>query len=502
MNNPKPSHTTSIVSVRAGMTIPKTFLHKLITENRSAIGMAVQETNKIEIEKFFPLASIEKEMDNFNTILGATKNFQRMFCFSSFPEEYDEGEVQPWVVIRDSKGNPIIAVGIEGDLPGLEADGSSEMYGCITEHIGPKIEGLYELVGNNPEKLYTALKNEKAFCNDFLKMVGHRGHFFFMPMKGDIFATGKEGVIPQNGKFDWGAASFTYGYTESAVEAASVEKPEVKPSTATKVSKYASADPEPGIQQDDKGVHHLPEPKPEVKPPAVPEKPTVDPVAAAAAEAVKGHWETPPGNLHGKKLKEWYRSMDAKNKGLTDASKGDLTGDWGKRPRVWIVHQSTVKSLGELSHTAVANVQKVEQPIAPAVVPVITGEQQAKAVAFIKKYLGANSTEIGNPLEMQKREAKLAVFSELCLKEGGLDELEGWPTSLKFAFVKEHSEAAALALIQLIADRKLRRQMGDKPLKELTGSEQVEVQPKVEAPVIPAATPAEAHPAFKPSKYA
>jgi hypothetical protein len=499
----KPDFTTSIVQVRAGEVIPDTMLHKLISENRSAIGLVVQDNKKLEVEKFATLSTIEKDFEAIKSIVTNTKKFQRMFCFSQFPAEFDEDEVQPWSIIKDSKGNRLLCVAVDGDLPGRSVDGDSEMLGTLNDYLGPKIEALYKLLGNDTKKLFAAMR-DKTFGDDLLNIIGHRGHFFFMPVEGDVFAHGKEPeLLPLNGSYSWGSASLAYGYTESVMASGTPAKAEITPpAPGVGRSKYAS-----DIHTDENGIHNIPEkkaepePKPAADPPKADPKPVTDPIEKVAEDVVKGHMEAPPSNLHGKALKKWYRDMDPE---------GKLVQDWAKKPAVWIEHKTTVTALADLNQTAVANIQKVEQP--KAVLPVVDGKTQAAGKEFIAKYLDGASNEVDNPLEMQKQEAQLAVFSELVLK-GNLDQIERWKTSGVLAFIKAHPELAWLLVLELRADRIKRKQtmaLGDKKLGELAGTADVT---KTQPPALPQTTetqpspaPAPAAPAEQPevrkSKYA
>lgn len=499
----KPKYTTSIVSVRAGETIPDTFLHKLLEENRSAVGFVVQD-KKLEVEKFATLADTAKEVENLKDVLGNTKKFQRMFIFHAFPPEYDEDEIQPWTIIKDSKGNPLLVVAVEGDLPGKDVDGSSEMLGTINEYLGPKIESLFTLVGNDPKKLYAALKDQAGFGADLMNIIGHRAHFYFMPAEGDVFAHGREPeVLPLAGAFSWGSASNAYGYTESAIAAATVVA--AAPEPTVRKSKYASADPEPGPKVDDNGIHHIKpaEPKPAVVIPKVVPTPSADPAKIAADTTVEMTEWTPPANLHGKKLKQAYRGVNG----------GVLPSDWERRPKIMIaVKKGPIKDLKDLAHTAVGNlpasqVLKVEPAKVENVLPVMDGKQQGAIKEWIKKYLDGSSNSIANPLELQKQEAQLAVFSELCLKNG-LDEIETWPTSVVAAFCKAFPDGAWLLILELRRDRIARKQMGklgDVKLSDLTGTEHA--APAAPPALIPNPTPtspapAPAAPVHRKSKYA
>lgn len=476
----KPDHTVSIVTVKAGEDIPDTFLHILCKQNTSCIGFAIQMNGKIEVEKFPDLRgrTVEDNYAQMRKIVTNSKKYQRMFCFHAFPPEFDESECQPWVIIKDSKNNPIVVVALEGDLPGLETeDGDSEMLGAVAKEVGPKIEALWTLVGNDPKKLYTALKDATLFGDDMLKLIGHRGIFAFMPIEGDIFHHGKNEI---GGAYTWGSASMAYDYTEAAIEAATVVKEEPAPAPEPRKSRWEDDEPAPEakpITTDPKtGVHTVgattfvvKEPQPDVEVPKLPAKPGEG----------DGHFETPPANLHGKPLKKWYRDMDAKAKG---SKKGDLRADWAKRPNVWIAHQTVVKDLKDLSQTALGTIQKVEQPQ----LPVIDGALQAKGVEFLKKYLDGSSNIIDNPLDMQKAESKLAMFSELCRP---LDDMERLTTTRLLELCESMPKLAWLYIIELRRDRMNRKLMLaklDPKLGELIGTEAPEIIPE---PIVKPLTP-------------
>lgn len=482
----KPNHTVSIVVVKANEDIPDTFLHVLCKENPSAAGFAIQVNGKIEVEKFPDLRgrTIDDNYATMRKIITNSKKHQRMFCFHAFPPEFDETECQPWIIVKDSKGSPIIVVALEGDLPGLETDdGDSEMLGALIKEVGPKIEALYNLTGNDPKKLYAALKDQTLFGNDMLKLIGHRAIFAFMPTEGDVFSHGKNEI---GGNFSWGSASMAYDYTESAIEAATIEPAAPEPEPVKK-SKWEDDEPAKPITTDPKtGVHtvggttfvKVEEPKPVVEVPKVTAPVVTDPIQRAADGTGEGHWEHPPLNMHGKPLKKWYRDMDAKLKG---EKKGDLRPDWSQKPAVWIAHKTELKALADLSQTALAAVQQVEQPQ----LPVIDGALQAKGVEFLKKYLDGSSNVIPNPLELQKQEAKLALFSELCRP---LDDMERLTTTRLLELIETMPKLAWLYLIEMRRDRMNRKQLarqGELKLGELTGTEKPEIAEPAAKPLVP-----------------
>lgn len=491
----KPKFTASIVTVKANEDIPEALLLKLCQENQSALGLLVRNGTKLDYDKFGigkqPMdVTPEATFAFLKGILRAQRKFPRMLTFHSLPAEFDEGEVQPYF-LKDPKGNILLAIGFEGDFPGRDIDGSSEMYGLMNEYLGPKVDEVFKFCNNQINKTVNWLKGD-SFANDLKNTYSHRAEFVFFPNEGDPFAIGKNeiGLVS-----NWGTCSNAYGYTEAAIEAATLEaKPEPVPAR----SKFASTEEPVAAQVDDKGIHHIQEaPKPETTPPQVDAPIVTDPIVKAAAATVEGHWETPPATVRGGELKKWYRSMYAKM-GEMDASNklGRLPEDWDKRPRVFIKTQTTVKSLSDLSQTAIGTTVSEN-----ANLPVISGSDQAKINDYIKKY--TSDKVVDNPLDLQKQESKLAVFSELSLK-GGLDEINRWPVSFINGLCRTHPEAAWLLIVELrrkVINLQASLKAGDKTLGELAGTNvHTPATPVVTEPLTPSA-PAE-HAPRKISKYA
>jgi len=447
----KPAYTHSIVEVKAGEVIPETFLRKLCSEHGSCVGLVVREPNKLEVEKFHEMGDAAERFTLLNGVNLGTKKYLRQFVFGAFPEEFDEDECQPWVVLKDSKGNPLLTVSCEGDFPVTTSkEGESEAYVVMHTDLGPKIEAMYQLCGNNPQKLFDYIRSAQ-FTADVNKIYAFRGAFALMPTIGDSIMLGNFREEGKGGAdYEWGTASFNHGYTDPVIEAATAEAAPV-PVKAKPRSKYAE-EPEA-------------EPKPSV--PAVPLKtePETDPIKKAAdAIGDTVNW-SPPKNLHGKALKKAYRDM-----------LGELPDNWQNRPSFKLKAKDSVSSLKELDQTTAkqnAQPKDMREPAPTVILPVIDGKMQEKAVNMIKKYLGDGSALIKDPLEAQRQEANIPEFSELFLKSGDLKEVRAWPRSFRLAFIKENPEAAEAWIAQLQRDainRESAVKDGDKTLGELTES--------------------------------
>lgn len=498
MSHAKPEFTSSIAQVKSNESIPDTLLNKLVTENKAGFGFAIKNGDKLEVEKFPRLEEKDRLLTAtslLTNIMSNTKKYPVMFTFHEVAsEEYDEDEIQPYTILKDSKGNPILTVCVEGDFPTYAGneDGFSESYCLVNDWLGPKIEGMYKLLGNSPTKLVEYLRTEQ-FASDFNHVIGHRGCLAFMPAQGDQFIIEKNDIGLEG---PWGCVSNAYGYTESAAAAATPEPapaapaPEAQPEK--KKSKYSDAPAAPAA------------PKATVTPPKA-DKPVIkDPIEKVADQIVEEveveeevDW-SPPANVHGKGLKDLYR-----------ATAGFLPKDWKQRPKLKIKVKKKVRALAELAATAVgmaANGSKVEpkdmKHSAPTLVPsmpIISGDLQRKAAAHIEKHLGDGSAVIDDPTKTQAEEEALAKFSELILKSNNIKDVLRWPTSYIFAFSKENPEAFALGFIEI---RSLLRRFfdleknGDRTLKDLVGS----MLPKTTAEQVvipspqPGPTPAETLP--------
>lgn len=484
----KPAYSMSIIAVNPNETVPDALLIKLFSENRSAMGLVVRDGTSIDIEKFAEMDSVEDEVKEMRGILENTKKHHRMLCLSALPAGFNKAEIQPWVIIKDSKDKPILVVACEGDFPKhcLVKD-QSEFFTLINDYLGPKIESMFKLLGNDPKKLMDYLRS-KDFAAELELVYSERGVFEFMPAEGEPFAHGKNKIGLEA---TWGRASNVYGYTEAVLEAGTAEPP----AEAPKRSKYASDDPAPAKE-------------PVADPPKA--DPPKTPIEKVAAELPKKRRIDIPRNLHGKRKKAFIRDLYLQHEG-----KERCPPEWDSMTYVEVDMQTTVKSLADLDKTAVGQVKdmKGDAPILKSnvsenmPVPVISGPQQANVTAFIKKFLDGNSNRVTNPLEIQKVEAKLAVFTEVAGLTTGLDDLDTWPTSILATFVKEHPEAAWLAILEYRADRRKRKQLqalGDKKLSDLTGTEEVPTPGTTQVPEAKpgTASPPEAQPEVKKSRYA
>lgn len=478
----KPAYSMSIVTVKPNETVPDALLIKLFSENRSAYGLVVREGTVINIEKFDEQDSVEEEVTEMRDIFNRTKSHYRQICLSALPEKFDKSEIQPWVILKDSKDQPILLVSCEGDFSKHTKEGQSEFFTLVNDYLGPKIEGLYKMVGNDPKKLMDYLRS-KEFATDLEQVYGHRGVFEFMPAEGEPFAHGKNelGLEAQ-----WGRASNVYGYTETVLEAGTAE---VKPVEGSKRSKYASDEPAPAQE-----------------PVAIPPKadPPKAPIEKVAAELPKKRRIEIPRNLHGKRKKAFVRD-----------ALGFLPDDWDSMSFIEVDMETTVNSLADLSKTAAAAPKDMRgkdpelksnvtenQPV-----PVISGAEQAAVNAFIKKYLDGNSNRVENPLEIQKIEAKLPVFTEVAGQTQGLDFFDSVRADILKNLVEERPQSAWLLILEYRADRRKRKQhqaLGDKKLGDLTGTE-APLEPGKTLPASPepgTVSPPEVQPEVKKSRYA
>lgn len=451
----KPAYTSSIVQVKAGQVIPAELLKKLCSENKTAFGYAVREPGGIVVDKFQKVDLPKDLFAEISNIMEGRKKFTTMFCFHAFPDEYDDDEVQPFT-IRDQKGNPILAIGIEGDFPqyiDTSADKFSEAFMLMQNWLGPKIEDMHKLVGGSHQKLFDYLRSVQ-FQKDFANVIGHRGILSFLPSVGESFMIDKNELGLSS---TWGDASNVYGYTEAVQEAGTkVEEPAPQPAPVQpRKSKYAT-EPNGSVQ---------PSPAPAVQQPAPQvQKPAATPAVIETEEEMK-----PPSNIHGKKLKGWYRQ-----------TAGVLPADWEQRPTVKVKVKRSMQQ--PETETAIGAALKAAQPkdmkaAAPKPVgetmPIISGEMQKSAIEMIKKYLGDGSGVIDDPLKANEEEQKLATFVQLMAGAGvkSIDDLQKWRASFIFAMTKQHPETMALAIIEqrnIIRDLRLN---GEKPMKELTGTQ-------------------------------
>lgn len=418
MQTQKPEYSYSNVIVKAGHTVPEALLMKLCGENRTVIAAGIRSKKEMEKEIFLPMAPTVDETYAFmKKFLEATKEFTRLVSFHAMPEEFDgDVEIMPWAPIKDSKGNPLLFVAIDGDFPkhiDTSADHFSESFGILREFLGPKIETIYNTAGNNPAKLFDYLKSAD-FGRDFAEQVGHRGVLSFLPVTGEAFAQGQNEIGVTG---DWGTASSAYGYTES-VTAAATPAAEVKPK--------AEAAPKKG------GSKYV------TDEPAIPAAPIQAPaVNPQEMEEVEVEHKVPAG-MHGKPLKEWYRKMT-----------GELPSNWRDKPSVKVMSKrpKTASTAMKEPDTAIASAMKMAETNAAITMPIVGGDKQKAANDFVKKYVGDGSALIKDPTETAEAEAKIAKWHELAGHKD-LAEINRYTAAFISSYTKLHPEMAYLLIIE------------------------------------------------------
>lgn len=448
MQNQKPEYSYSDVLVKAGQTLPEALLSKLIAENRTAIGCGIRTQKEMEKEVFEvgkEGKTVEQTLAFMKKWFEATKAFTRIVRFHSLPPEFDETvEIGPWSPLKDSKGKPLMYVGIDGDFPEYidkSADHFSEASRVLVDWLGPKIETIYGTAGNRPDKLFDYLKSAD-FGKDLEAIIGHRGVLSFLPITGEAFVQGKNEIGVSG---DWGTASVAYGYTEAVTETASPapKAEDVKPPEKKSGSKYVDDDTPAPVKE-------------------VPSQAPLNPGQELVEE--EKVYKVPAG-MHGKKLKEWYREVG-----------GTLPSNWRDKPDVKVMVKKPVKAdAPKKADTAMAAALASAEANKPPTLtmPIVAGDKQKAANEFVKKYVGDGSAIISDPAATAEQESKLAKWHELSgFKD--LSEVNKYTTAFLAGYVKQHPEMAWLLIIELRSELNRHAKViaeGDKKLGDLTGTE-------------------------------
>jgi len=423
MQNQKPEYSYSDALVKAGHTMPEALLSKLIAENRTAIGVGIRTKSAMEKEIFYPLKPVEQTLAFMKKWFEATKEFTRLVRFHALPAEFDEDvEIGPWSPLKDSKGNPLLFVGIEGDFPQYvdgSADHFSEASRVLVDWLGPKLETIYGTAGNRPDKLFEYLKSAD-FGKDFEQIIGHRGVITFLPITGEAFTCKKNELGVTS---DWGTASVAYGYTESVSNSASPEVKEPAP---------AKTEPKKG------GSKYVDDDEPA---PSKPEAPVPVPLNNGQ-EMVEEEVEVrAPKGMHGKQLKLWWRKSPF----------GDLPSNWRDAnhvEKVKVKKPVASKAPAKTQTAMAAAMASAEANKLPTLsMPIVSGDKQKAANEFVKKYVGDGSALITDPAATAEQEAKLAKWHELA-GEKNLSAINQYTTAFLSAYVKQYPEMAWLLVIE------------------------------------------------------
>lgn len=388
-----------IIWNKAGETIDRAYLEKVLGTNPNAVGIAVKHPKEgLVITKGTKVPSIDELMG----MLEHAKDFEAGLWMAHIVEDQlKDKNLQPFV-LKDPEGNPMMAVFIEGDFPKFTLPGTdtTEELNMLQKAIGPVLMDNMELAKGDFSNFLDRLSSE-TFEANVSGHIGHRGALVFFPKEGDpiSIATNELGR-----EFDWGATSQYLGYDPDAVK-----EQEPKKSSGWGFDFGAKAEETAPKAPEEQPV--VPKNEPEVKP--IKTETAIKPASVPEVK-LKEEMKTikVDPKLDGKARRRFIRNA------LGLKSNEQMPEGWHKKDYEIVVPISKLKdfkSAGEAikSRSTVREAAPVQTKSDLPLVPVIKDEHKTKVMEFVVASLDANSKAIaGDPKTISKIESMFPTFSE------------------------------------------------------------------------------------------
>lgn len=472
--------TGTIVVKKAGQLIPDAFLERAIKNNPTFFGAAVvtadeQGTTSLEIST---TEEGEYSLEAVKELQEALKEGDVLFYFGKFPKEHDLDDRQPFLAVKNSAGDNIIAVCMDGEFPSApEGSKHSREYHVFGEYLQEKLQSIYDDAGQDLDKFLEKMKAPMV-TKEINNLTG--------PMANITLFTNQADVVPfvknMNFSFDWGTTSSAYGFETQAT----ADKPAGMLGRLQKVVGRA-APPVPSAK-----------PKAEDKPAEVPAAPKKEEVSEDEYEM-----RSPPSQLKGRKpLRNWYenvfgsvpdnykdrpsvrvkkKKVEAKTppvvqkqetvaKDFKDFPKDRVAATAVTAPAVPTARAApAVPAKGKdvaPKHVSVDNkpitdknvraaeVQAAQEAEEAKILPFIPAHEKQKLVevflksANVTKFMDAKSKDyIHDPKELQKLEEDYPSFTDAA-KLNGLEDTFRWPHEVLVNLCKETPIAAARLIEQ------------------------------------------------------
>lgn len=492
-----------ILLKKAGHVVPQAYLQKVLAEKPTIMGMA---------------AACKKNEKETELRLGSTDGFDLNFILQGMEEQKGidmlmyfgekalghEKQIncQPYQVLSDGNGDPLILAMVEGNFDKFKKDGSKlpPEFFVAYEYLQPKLQDFYEASGKDLNGVLDRM-SRNAFKMDLENTFSVRGVVALLAANGTLKTFSKN---DQRGAFPWGSTTKHLGFKTDMLNTDILK--EEPPKTEA-----------PKPVEEKKAFFSAMAPKPPAAP-AEPEQPTeVDDnekkedtqKTAGVTQQSTVYMIFPPAHESSRnKLRKFYgkwlkRVPDnfAERPGVA-VSKVDYDKYGG--PKEATTNGSTTsvpsvsgggyKSFSELpveqrdKDTAPKHIRdRTVGSEAPLATPVLSARAKEQLATFlegetVKTILDSNSKVILDPKLLHKLEKDIPSFAEQC----GLDGLEDtfkWPYEILISLCAKHPEAAAVLLMNYRTTYLKTLSEGD--LQKINKPAEEPVQPDVTNPEAP-----------------
>lgn len=212
---------TAIVMKAVGKTIPQAFWDKAVDKYKGPFGMSVVDGKEL---KLLPLDKELMVEESLNELQEAYKDSSLIFFMADYEEGFQQDSVQPFTVLTDSKGEPILSVFLKGAFNQfVKAEGShSPAFYAVNEFIIEELKDYFNSkCKNSINNLMQMLREDKRLRTKMEGTLSPEGFMVFMANTSEIIKLSQNMEL---NTFGFGWSTDTCGYAEDPAEE---EVPEV-----------------------------------------------------------------------------------------------------------------------------------------------------------------------------------------------------------------------------------------------------------------------------------
>lgn len=305
-------HEGLVIIKEPNGVINEEYLKQVLEDYSGCCGAASVDDNDLDVNSTRGAADL-KYLDNLQEKF---LDKRMVFYFGNHPEGFPDDQMQPFTVLSDQNGDPVVITIIDGDFPGFEKSGSaySSAYHFTQDKLTDMVEALWNEVEGDTDELVKKMQ-EGPFKEELSNQL-RRGAVVFMTYDDKVAVCQKTEAA---GDFDGFWCSDKLGYSEGEDEEKKEEpkeEPKKKGVVSRKPSKLVMAPPSaPGTGPQ----------------PPIPE-PTKKPDAQTPPAAAYIMMRCPAEIIKNKDIKSWYEKFH-----------GVCPGNYKQRPEVR-VDVSKIKS--------------------------------------------------------------------------------------------------------------------------------------------------------------
>lgn len=211
-------HEGTIVYAKKNKIVSEPFVKVLLEQNPSCFGCAIVQNGEIltALDKDPVTAeTMDKSIESVISIMNDHKEKDRVMFFGKYPDTYLEDDLQPYVILRNSKDEMVTVAFMEGLFPKYHDPSSkhSDAFLCAFKHLLPTLFDRYAACNEDLSKFSKGLSDLHIQIT-MENMIGERGMITLFLATGEIVAYKRPDDLNYR-EFDWGWTSRHFNYKES-----------------------------------------------------------------------------------------------------------------------------------------------------------------------------------------------------------------------------------------------------------------------------------------------